>query len=59
MAKNHKRLRTIIVSHVHTTELREQEIGQAIMNTLAHTLDGETDGVTIAFGPDIDDEEGW
>lgn len=40
---------TITITGAYMTELRQQELGQALMITLAHVLDGEIDGVTVTF----------
>jgi hypothetical protein len=44
-----KREVTIAIRGARMTELRQQQVGQALMIALAHELDGETDGVTITF----------
>lgn len=38
-----------MITGVRATEKKQQQIGQALMITLAHELNGETDDVTIAF----------
>lgn len=40
---------TITVRGLRMTELKRQEVGQALMNVLNLRLDGETDDVEILF----------
>lgn len=48
-----KREVTVTITGARMTELREQQVGQALLITLAHELDGEIDGVTVTFGEDF------